>query len=303
MTATLESVTALRQRAYTSMWRTRSDAWGVVADTAKRLLGSSTPVPAHPALQAELTGALDVLAVLERYWARPGADGIAEVRAWCRAEEYAGVLPVARAAVHPANGDRPAFQVLVVDESPDAADLDDLMRQARRPEDRFVYDLVVVPSFEDALLAVLLNADIQACVLRPGFALAAPNRSPVLEHFRLTPEPDLNLLSADEVAVVLGRRLADLRPEIDLYLMAQGPIETTAGRLSRHFRRIFDASDTLELHLSILRGVAARHETRSSPRCGTTAANRPGCSTPCPSPAGIRWSILRGSARSSTSTG
>ena len=165
MTATLESVTALRQRAYTSMWRTRSDAWGVVADTAKRLLGSSTPVPAHPALQAELTGALDVLAVLERYWARPGADGIAEVRAWCRAEEYAGVLPVARAAVHPANGDRPAFQVLVVDESPDAADLDDLMRQARRPEDRFVYDLVVVPSFEDALLAVLLNADIQACRL------------------------------------------------------------------------------------------------------------------------------------------
>ena len=54
--------------------------------------------------------------------------------------------------------------------------------------------------------------------------------------------------------------LAKIRPELDLYLMTEISVEDLAGRLSHHFRRIFHAREgSLELHLSILDGVAARY--------------------------------------------
>ena len=38
----------------------------------------------------------------------------------------------------------------------------------RRPEDAFIYEPVMVPSVEDALIAILFNHNIQAVVIRPG---------------------------------------------------------------------------------------------------------------------------------------
>jgi arginine decarboxylase len=49
----------------------------------------------------------------------------------------------------------PYFEVLVVDDMP-AEEEESLRRQVRnerRPDDDFVYDVVVVPTFEDALVA------------------------------------------------------------------------------------------------------------------------------------------------------
>ena len=66
--------------------------------------------------------------------------------------------------------------------------------------------------------------------------------------------------SPDDRAQVLARALARIRPELDLYLMTEISVEDLAGRLSHHFRRIFHAREgSLELHLSILDGVAARY--------------------------------------------
>ena len=58
----------------------------------------------------------------------------------------------------------------------------------------------------------------------------------------------------------LGEQIAERRPEVDLYLVAQVSIEQLAGTLTRRFRRIFDRRDLLELHLTILQGVAERYE-------------------------------------------
>ena len=60
--------------------------------------------------------------------------------------------------------------------------------------------------------------------------------------------------------LLLGERIAERRPEIDLYLVAQISIEELAGEMTRRFQRIFHRDDYLELHLSILRGVASRYE-------------------------------------------
>ena len=67
--------------------------------------------------------------------------------------------------------DRLYFEVLVVG-SGTPADQERVrreMRQLRRPDDPFVYELVFAPSFEDAALATVFNCDIQAVVIYDGF--------------------------------------------------------------------------------------------------------------------------------------
>jgi arginine decarboxylase len=163
----------------------------------------------------------------------------------------------AAAAAHP------YFEVLVVDDMTAAQEkrLRDELHRLRRPDDEFVYELVVVPSFTDAVTAVLFNFNIQACLVRRRFGHASQHDlselgvvmdEKVAEEFAEQP-PDVR-------AQALGRRLHDIRPEIDLYLIAEVAVEEIAGRVGHDFRRVFHAREgSLELHLSVLRGVAHRY--------------------------------------------
>src|SRR6185312_4255418 len=61
----------------------------------------------------------------------------------------------------------------------------------------------------------------------------------------------------------LARTLKRVRPELDLYLLANGGVEALAGSPeARTLRRIFYAvEELLELHLAILEGVQDRYDT------------------------------------------
>src|SRR5262249_48172961 len=158
---------------------------------------------------------------------------------------------------------RPYFEVLVVDELTTAQEhvVREEVRGWRRPDDHFVYELVVVGSAEESILAANLNANLQACVIGRRFAAAAGQDLSSLADFAdVTIAGDLAGQALDERYGPLARRLARLRPELDLYLLTEIDIEDTAGYLSHHFRRIFHAQErSLELHESILAGVAARY--------------------------------------------
>ena len=160
---------------------------------------------------------------------------------------------------------RPYFEVLVVDEISEEEEraLREGLRDIRRPQDKFVYDIVVVPSFEDALIAVMFNYNTQSCVIRYGFPFHSDNQLDILkrclagiDHL----EPD-GSVDADR-GPQLGQVLAELRPELDLYLVTDVGVETIAGQITQTFNRIFyRQEDYLELHLSILRGIEARYQT------------------------------------------
>ncbi|MFI5080997.1 MAG: hypothetical protein ACHQCE_07995 [Streptosporangiales bacterium] len=151
----------------------------------------------------------------------------------------------------------------------------------RRPGDHFIYELVVVGNAEEAMIAARLNANLQACVVgRHSAAAAAHDLSSLADFADASIASDLAGQTPDERAQILARRLARLRPELDLYLMADIGVEDIAGYLSHHFRRVFHAQEgLLELHLSILAGWPPGTARRSSKRCGTTATARPACST------------------------
>ena len=101
----------------------------------------------------------------------------------------------------------------------------------QRPEDEFTHDVIVVPSFQDAIAAVLVNPNIQACILRSGLPLQVEEGAwsvPALpeQYQQYRPgEPDLHRSQRGP-----GTVLAELRPELDLYLITNMAVETYAAQ-------------------------------------------------------------------------
>ena len=163
------------------------------------------------------------------------------------------------------NQQRPYFEVLFVDENSqeDVKYIRDGLRKMRRPEDGFVYDIVVVPSLEDALIAVLFNYNIQAVVIRYGFPLRSVNHLEILQRYlsKINESDYEDTLDTDR-GPLLGNLLSELRPELDLYLVTDAAVEDIAGNVTQKFSRIFyQQEDYLDLHLNILRGIQQRYET------------------------------------------
>lgn len=160
---------------------------------------------------------------------------------------------------------RPYFEVLIVDSiDPDEqAELRQRLLDARREEDEFVYDLVFVPSFEDAVIAVQFNHTIQSCVLRYTYPFYSESRHEVFDRYldQMRAESPRRVYGLER-SIELGRILKAMRSELDLFLVTDSPLEHVAGHLGRRFRRVFYRLDNyLELHLSILKGIRSRYET------------------------------------------
>ena len=283
----------IKPLAYNSLWQIRNDTWSSLEESTTQLTLACAEQRSVEQLTETVTGLLDLLSSIERFWAFPGAQTFQEVQRLFTAGEYERLAMVVgranRALVtesyrggHAWNlraeddaydrdarpvkqhvSDRPYFEVLVVEDLTRDQEntLREELRRWRRPDDQFVYEIVVVPSFDEALLAARLNFRLQACVVRRRFThRSRHDLSPVAQFAYSGGTADLMARSPDDRAQVLARSLARIRPELDLYLMTEISVEDLAGRLSHHFRRIFHAREgSLELHLSILDGVAARY--------------------------------------------
>jgi arginine decarboxylase len=287
----------------TNVVRGRTDSWNRMRDAARRLRRIAREDPEAERLRAICTEACNFLRTIERYHAFPGERALMQVRehfqrgayepfahqtvrlvrllttggfrrvdlSVSRMKDYTDLLNVSgvSAAVHEAipKETRPYFEVLVVDDltQRESAELQLRMLDLRRADDAFIYSVVTVSTFEDALLAVLVNPDIQACVLRSNFAYRAPGARELLDavYQILQQNPErLEIPMASERGLILGDCLARLRPEMDLYLMTDAPVEQVAGAPSRSFRRVFYyQEDYHDLHLSVVKGIHERFDT------------------------------------------
>ncbi|MDX1431969.1 MAG: aminotransferase class I/II-fold pyridoxal phosphate-dependent enzyme [Gammaproteobacteria bacterium] len=160
---------------------------------------------------------------------------------------------------------RPYFELLIVDELSlqEESTICNGFRSVRRPEDKFIYDSVVVPSFEDALIAVLLNYNIQAVLIRYGFPFKSRHQIEILRRYLAGIDEEMVEHHSDtERSILLGSVIKDLRPELDLYLVTDIAVEAAAVGSTEHFKRIFYREfDFLEQHLSILRSLNERYQT------------------------------------------
>ena len=161
---------------------------------------------------------------------------------------------------------RPYFEVLVVSPARPAAwsELSQELRKLRRPQDKFVYEPVFVGSFEDAVLGTILNGSLEAVIIYEGIPFASSHHSPVLREFLTSHLADSRIdPNSGQYGLALAQGLKQLRPELDIYFLSDRQAEKVAGNTSAAcIRRVFyQVEEPLELHLSILDGIADRYDT------------------------------------------
>jgi arginine decarboxylase len=139
------------------------------------------------------------------------------------------------------------------------ADLQDVSAE----NDQFDYGIVVQRSFQDALIALYFNSNIQAVVIRYAPPYKSKKITPGIEPFiqnvlSLNMEDKLE----SELGPVLGRMVKKFRPELDTYYVTDTSLGNLKDTTLKTFKRIFyRAEDVQELHLTILRGIYERYQT------------------------------------------
>jgi len=272
----------------------RLDTWNRLKSVIRRLRmgrGKETSITASREL-------LDLLEPVEQYWAFPGNATFQALYNLLETGDYARLVALISRIVnalmgglyrrqhlqlesvieqHPAEQDedhgedrdrprhRPYFEVLIVDEvSPEQQRQQTrALSELRQGDDRFSYEPVFVPSFEDGLIAVLFNYNIQAVVIRFGFRLHSSYKLSVLTRYLKQAQcDDIENLEPEDYGSTLARIISRVRPELDLYMTTDQSAEELAGSVVDHCRRVFyHKEDLLELHLHILSGIASRYQT------------------------------------------
>lgn len=121
---------------------------------------------------------------------------------------------------------------------------------------------MVVPSFEDAIIAVLFNHNIQSRVIRYQFPVEASSPIPELLHYVGMVSPRLIERADRDPSGALAEASRGLRPELDLFKVTDVTFGSVSASDTRCFRRVFHRQeDSLDLHLSSLKGVRERYET------------------------------------------
>lgn len=159
---------------------------------------------------------------------------------------------------------RPYFEVLTV--APAVARSNDPQheqRKLRRPEDPFTYESVPVSTFEDAVVATMVNSNIQAVVIYDGFAYKSRHALAALgELVQRFGDVKDDGMPAD-YGFKLAKFLKAIRPELDIYLVSERGVEEAAtSAVGNVVRRVFyEIEELMEIHLSLLAGVTERYKT------------------------------------------
>lgn len=284
---------------YFSATQLRADRWSALRETTESLHVSGAEGRRGKRLLETAQALFDALAPIEVYWAFPGRQTFELLRRLLEHGSYEelaiSVRRVARALTSGAyrrrtitiGGEesdsedyeddsalppedralgRPYFEVLIVDNVNEHQErfLKNNLHRMRRTEDPFIYEAVVVPSLEDALMGILFNYNVQAVVVRPGLALKSRNELPILRQLlqRLKEIEDVEGLQPSDYGPETCRLIASIRPELDAYLITDRSAEDIAGLDLGRCRRVFyNQEDFLELHLNIIRGVNRRYKT------------------------------------------
>lgn len=280
----------------------RTDTWDSLKELSRRLERAESRNEEVSELISKINHTFDVLEPIESYWCFPGKYLLAELKETFEQAEYHELAKHTAQLVRLLVSDlyrvqalganhyseiedssnsnhskgertveqevslvRPYFEVLVVDDlsSREQIDVRNQLIKLRSAVDDFIYDVVVVPTFEDALIAVLFNHNIQSVVIRYSFPFRSKHHLEALQ--RIVDNLDrrgMENATDRERSMALSAMIKKLRPELDLFMVTDAPVGEIAGKVSRDIRRVFyRQEDYLELHFSILRGIHARYST------------------------------------------
>ena len=268
-------------------------------DTLWRTL--TTAAHQLPLAVPEFGVALQQLMLVDRFWTYPGRGVLHQLSQYLAHEQFTLITQLVENACHQLQGGRhrlqtfspfqthleqldrptlhdhsqldappisapkPYFEVLIVHPFPN--DYEMLYRQQlatfKSAHDEFIYDIVLVDCAEDALTAVLVNSDIQACIYLNHILPATLASGPLFAGFSralLATTPPVNVL--ESVEVNLCRSIRCLRPELNHYLISEQSPTALCQGVREHFDRVlFHVNPFQDLHSTLLNGVRSRYST------------------------------------------
>ncbi|BBZ69051.1 aminotransferase class I/II-fold pyridoxal phosphate-dependent enzyme [Mycobacterium paraseoulense] len=267
----------------------RVDTWNLLDDACRHLAEVDLAGLDKTHDVARVKRLMDRIAAYERYWLYPGAQNLATFRAHLESlstvrlteevsmavrllSEYgdrAGLFdtsaPLADQELVAQAKQQQFYTVLLADDAPATAPdcLAECLRDLRNPSDDVQFEILVVPSVEDAITAVALNGEIQAAIIRDDLPLRSRDRLPLMNTL-LGPNEDADGVIPDRANdwVECGEWIRELRPHIDLYLLTDESIaagdDTEPDVYDRTFYRLNDVTD---LHSTVLAGLRNRYAT------------------------------------------
>ncbi|OBC00767.1 aminotransferase class I/II-fold pyridoxal phosphate-dependent enzyme [Mycobacterium sp. 852002-40037_SCH5390672] len=267
----------------------RVDTWNLLDDACRHLaeVDLAGLDKAHDV--ARVKRLMDRIAAYERYWLYPGAANLAIFRAHLESLSTVRLTEEVSLAVRLLSeyGDRAGlfdtsaplddqelvaqakqqhfYTVLLADDAPSTApdSLAECLRALRTPSDDVQFEILVVPSVEDAITAVALNGEIQAAIIRDDLSLRSRDRLPLMNTL-LGPNEDAGDGIPDRANywVECGEWIRELRPHIDLYLLTDESIAAGDGTEPDVYDRTFyRLNDVTDLHSTVLAGLRNRYAT------------------------------------------
>jgi arginine decarboxylase len=157
------------------------------------------------------------------------------------------------------------FEVLYVEDisSKEEVILKNKFRELINPNSSLTYDIVVQRSFQDALICLFFNYNIQAACIRYAPLHNSTNITKLIKPFiQNVLKIDLTNVSDSEIGPLLGKYIHQFRPELDIYYITDTALTHLEDSTLKSFRRIFyRMEDVQELHLTIISGINERFET------------------------------------------
>lgn len=267
----------------------RVDTWNLLDDACRHLAEVDLAGLDKTHDVARVKRLMDRIAAYERYWLYPGAANLAIFRAHLESLSTVRLTEEVSLAVRLLSeyGDRAGlfdtsaplddqelvaqakqqhfYTVLLADDAPSTApdSLAECLRALRTPSDDVQFEILVVPSVEDAITAVALNGEIQAAIIRDDLPLRSRDRLPLMNTL-LGPNEDAGDGIPDRANywVECGEWIRELRPHIDLYLLTDESIAAGDGTEPDVYDRTFyRLNDVTDLHSTVLAGLRNRYAT------------------------------------------
>lgn len=279
---------------YHSLGQMRLDHWTGLKNECTELSVCQQQSATYTRHKTRAYVLLEELACIERYFAFPGLQKVGKLKKSLEAGELVSmsnkVTEITRKLASDAYGGsnrglsddeesegldelqeegvgprKNYFETVFVEDMSDADELalKRKLREVHDPTDPFSYDITVQRSFQDTLIALLFNHNIQAVVIRYAPHYKSENVHPIIAPYvQSVLHLGFDRKTETSLGPLLGAYIKRFRPEIDIYYITDTSLSNIKDSTLKTFRRVYyRKEDYQELHLAILRGIRERFET------------------------------------------
>lgn len=279
---------------YFNISQYRNEAWYSLKLVSTYYLQKQYEQLEEPKFKERIRSAFKTLRLIEHYYAYPGMAFIDEIEDLFKNEQYElfskAVSDLVRMLVSDsyrsnrqsteseekrrkmlkedeivAPRRKKYFEVIFVDDgsTEEQEGIKEKFKIAKGVNDPFEYEIIVLSSLEDALIALLFNPNIQACVIRSGISYQSDNDLTEIKPFVSSLDRfNIQEKGKHDLGHDLGEAIKELRPELDLFYLADIAVDELDRATLDCFNRVFYRTEDLkEIHLSILHAVKERFET------------------------------------------